>query len=402
MLHMDINKTIIQVDKAGGRSFDDVLNSNVAANVFGSVDDSSGKWVPQCGPFDLQQCEKKSLITYDAYVDRLYAKPDGMDDLPFSERRKVWKSVTDKRKEAVRSFTHPGCLGESFAPLIQLQRDKLANGKEDINHRIVPSFFRLVNVLSEMNWPFTLVFRTFGDDLHDILSEWRDFVLGCHYWKPCGPILAKMNARIEAPSFSFFPVGCVYRFMDKLFFCKGVLSIKSVLGFIEKNAGEASSMIDLLKQYCSALPGYDGVEEIVHHELSVRLQEYFGSEDSCGVGGLVDHYDYWASAAEYRSGGKVFPVCYRDNVTCGNPISCSGNAAGAATYIVFFDDNISLGDMHSIVDIRDDINGKSICDPEIEKRFCVPVNAFKAIVDVDYFVSELAKCILLQEKYFSS
>lgn len=400
VIHMDINKTIIQEDKAGGRSFDDVLNSNVAANVFGRVDDSTGKWIPLHGPYDSQEYDKDATITYDAYVDKIYSKPDGMDDLSFLERKKIWKSITDKRKEAVRNFTLSGSLGESFAHLVELQRERLKIEQVKQSHQIIPSFFHLINVLSELNWPFTLVFRTFGNDLPEILSEWKDFVMGNHACKPSGPILEKMKLKIENASYSLLPVACIYRVDQQILLCKGIYSLKGVTESIERLAADCPLRIPVVEECCRGLPGFDGVEEITYCNLSSRLMEYYGSETSCGVGGLVDHYDYWASSAECRDSGKVFPVHLRENIRVKESSSSLLDRSTISSYSVFFDDNIFWGDPHSIVDIRDERSAMSICSAEIEKMFCVPVNAFKAIVDMDYFVNELVQCILLQEQYF--
>lgn len=399
VLNMDINKTIIQTDRAGGRSFEDVLNSNAAANVYGHIDECSGKWKPMYGPFDLPVLEKGSLITYDAYIDKLFCKPDGMENLPFSERREIWKSVTEKRKKATRSFTHTGSIGESFAFLVQMQQEKLQKESAGENEFIIPSFFQLVNVLSELNWPFTLVFRTFGDDLLDILSEWKKFVLGCHTYKPRGEILAEMKRRLEkAVPCNSFSVACIYRHDDKIFLCKGVSSIKSSINSIDKGVSDSSSVLQIVENFCRKLPGFTEVEEVAHNELSVELMKYFGTEHSSDVGGLVDHYDYWASVAESRCGGKVFPVQLGKSSKNGVPTNSSSSNIEDFTYTVFFDDNIFLGQTNSIVDIRDKWSGMSVCDAEIESKYCVPVNAFKAIVDLDYFVNELSKCVLLQER----
>lgn len=399
VLHMDINKTIIQSDKAGGRSFEDVLNSNVAANVFGHIDDCSGKWKPLYGPFDLPRLEKDSVITYDAYIDKIFCKPNGMDNLPFSERREIWKSVTEKRKKATRCFTHTGSVGESFAFLVQMQQEKLQKESSGENEFIIPSFFQLVNVLSELNWPFTLVFRTFGDDLLDILSEWKKFVLGCHTYKPRGEILAEMKRRLEeaVPCYSF-PVACIYRHDNKLLLCKGVSSIKSALNSIEKDVCYSSSVRQTVENSCRMIPGFTEVVEVAYNDLSVELLKYFGTGHSSDVGGLVDHYDYWASVAESRCGGKVFPVRLGTSIKTGVSTNSSRSNISDSTYTVFFDDNIFLGETHSIVDIRDECSGVSVCDAEMESKYCVPVNAFKAIVDLDYFVNELSKCVLLQER----
>ncbi|GET91933.1 hypothetical protein, conserved [Leishmania tarentolae] len=371
VIHMDINKTIIQIDQAGDRTLDDVLNSNAAANTFGLVDPTDNRWRPlYCvtdAPVMPADTHSGHIMSYEAYIDNLYRAPPGMQDLSKVERNAVWKSVSNLRRQATGKFTFPGEAGESYASLVDLQREHLKNSD---GYCIIPAFFHMVNTLSELELRFTLIFRTFGSDLSTVLQEWRSFVLGTHVCKPSGPVLQELRENyIEPLSGSFF------RQADDVYICHGPrVSLSSYLtsGFEETNPAK-------VLEHLHQVPGCTSAYKTSFADLKDHLVEYFARSNN--IGGLVDYYPSWAQAAEHRTGGKVFPISQND----------------PNYYFVFFDDNIFIGDEHSIVDVREADGAKSIIDVEIERKYCVPVNAFKAIVDNEYFVSELCTCLGLQD-----
>ncbi|EPY26776.1 hypothetical protein AGDE_11097 [Angomonas deanei] len=186
------------------------------------------------------------------------------------------------------------------------------------------SFFHFINTLSELEWPFTLIFRTFGSDLPFILKEWKEFVTGVHDCKPRGKILEQIKANYVEPL-----TGCIYRDKESLYLCLGVC-VSAIAAKIEEGDTEEVILAKL-----RALPGCTEVRQISFHSLSRELLQYYQASNN--VGGLVDYYPCWAQAAEGRCGGKVFPV----------------QLTGADHYTVFYDDNIFIGDEKSIVDLRD-------------------------------------------------
>lgn len=374
VLHVDINKTIIQVDAAGGRTMEDVLNSNAAANVFGVVDDS-GAWQPVFGPHDPRPSsdDRRRFISYDDYVDSVYCEPPGMQDLPKAERDAVWKKVSAARRAASRQFTFTGAVGQHYAYLVEEQRKCLTYDHGSRYHSIIPSFFYMVNTLSELNWPFYLIFRTFGSDLPHVLAEWRQFVLGEHVCKPSGPLLHEMRAHYVEPR-----TGCIYRDHDSLFVCYGPSVAASSSSLPEKEGVDQATVVEALKK----TPGCEEVRHTDFQQLEKDLLEYFSHSNN--TGGLVDYYPCWAQGAERRSGGKVYPV----------PMS---GAKAASQYTVFFDDNIFIGEERSIVDLRDSETGESVCDEAKEKRYCVHANSYEAIVKPSYFLDSLCECLRLQQ-----
>lgn len=374
VLHMDINKTIIQIDAAGGRTMEDVLNSNAAANVYGFVN-SAGKWEALYGPQDtpVTDTRDREVITYDTYIDRMHRGPPGMQDLPRAERDALWKDVSGRRREMARRFTFPGEPGERFDSLVEEQRRALTVGAGPTYHSIVPSFFYLMNTLSELEWPFTLIFRTFGSDLAEVLKEWRRFVMGEHVCQPKGRVLAKLRVEYVEPL-----TGCVYRDHGRMFLCYGP-SVSAQTGapdlLLWENPTDAA-VVEALRKYSE----FTEVEMVDFKNFNRALLKYYALSNH--IGGLVDYYPCWAQAAERRYGGKIFAA----------PVS----SLDKDYFHVFFDDNIFLGDESSIVDLRDAYTGESVLGMDKERPFCVPVNAYRAIVDEQYFLDRLCERLKLQ------
>jgi hypothetical protein len=91
--------------------------------------------------------------------------------------------------ELQRTFTEPGQPGEMFSGVFRSLAERLmqpeaqrgsshlfANGQR----RILPSFFELVLHLHATRRSFTLVFRTFGTDIADVVEEINMFAAGQH------------------------------------------------------------------------------------------------------------------------------------------------------------------------------------------------------------------------------
>ncbi|RNF15131.1 putative ubiquitin ligase [Trypanosoma conorhini] len=370
VIHMDINRTIIQFDSAGGRTLEDALNGNVAANVLGRCD--GDKWVAVLGP--QEEGDRSGLITFEKYVDDLHAEPPGMQERPKSERDRMWREIAARRRAMVRVFTHAGQPGEKYMRHVEEQRRVLTATP---NHSMIPAFFQLVNTLSELNWPFTLIFRTFGNDMANVLREWRQFVFGEHVYQPRGAVLKDLKEKYVPEA-----TGCIFRAEDQLFFCLGP-DKPSVVKYPEGT--ETLPPSEVLAQL-SAMPSCKEVHQTNFQLLHDKLWEYTSASNN--IGGIVDYYPFWASGAERRSGGKVFPVAITSSSAGANSIT--------PRFYAFFDDNIFIGEEKSIVDLRDIATGKGITDAATERKYCVAVNPYMAIVNNDYFVDSLAQVIRLQ------
>lgn len=485
VVHMDINRTIIHVDPAGGKSFEDVLNSNAARMVVGitrrlggggpataaaaagegdaaaTLDASSATAGTADGPRlafeplgllpDLPRDatlaraaaqaarDGHTVMTYDDFVEEAIGNPPNLAALGSNAaRREAMKGVSNQRRALRHSFTYPGQPGAPWAALVEQQRVALTRPPKNNNTNsssssgeaantperwhITPSFFAFVNDLSLLDWPFTLIFRTFGSDLPEVLAEWTTFVRGAHDIPAKGPILAKMAA--DAGDHAV-PVGAIYRDRQGLSFCWGATAAPPP---------PAPSHEHLLgRDYLATLPSHCNARNVSYGELYAELtQAAHGA-----VVGAVDYYPYWSQHGEHRSAGKVFPVLRRSSTAAAAssttaaavlqsllttpddddpsmlPLeqftaSSSQRAEQAAhseqfaalqalpPFQVFFDDNIRTdGGPKSIVDVRDATTGLpgTIQD---EGVYCCQVEPFDAITDLAYFSKELATRMAVQ------
>jgi hypothetical protein len=363
VIHMDINRTIIQTDPAGGKTLEDVLNSNVAARVFGVIVD--GTFVVREGRFDRVSAADSSTdgVSYADYADAVVQPPPNMRTGSAEERRAIWRDVSAKRRSMLHSFTHAESVGSAFVPQVEEQRVALA---ETLAHgfHIVPSFFELVNNLSELSWPFVVIFRTFGDDLEKVLDEWNAFLDGRHLMRPRGPILEGMRGGVPQ-------CGALFR-------CeKGIAISWNRNRAVPPPPAGVDSQALRPEEYLRTVPGVSNVHPISYHELYEELMSK--SRAGGNVLGLIDYYHYWSQHAEHRSAGKCFPV----------------DASPNAPFQVFFDDNIFIGDPSSIVDMRDAETGSPM-RLDREEVYCCHVLPFFAITEPDYFWNETLERVIAQ------
>lgn len=102
-------------------------------------------------------------------------------------------TLTSKKEQTriKRAFTQKGNSGHQFFPFQQVMNEALriepavAASNElhylkDGYYHIIPSFFRLVEYLAEMNTEFNILFRTFGVDIENVCSEFNLFCTGGH------------------------------------------------------------------------------------------------------------------------------------------------------------------------------------------------------------------------------
>lgn len=352
LLHFDINRTIIQVDPAGGKSLVDILNNNIATESLGRVVD--GAWKIVRGPADAADAaEARELVSYDDFVDSQFPKPEGMDRMAPQDARALWADVSEKRRYLKKVFTAPGQPGEAFRPLVDRQLAQLRlPGAPDAYYHIIPAFFRTVNDLVDADVNFNIVFRTFGVDLVTVLDDWRRFASGQHVY-PCSERVKKRFGGIDPIT------AALYRDSSGMFCTAGAARAAPL--------APTSSIVPTL-EYLTALPGYGDTRTASHDDLLALVQKG-------GVLGLVDFYPWWAAHGESASAGKVFPVHV---------------APSADTpYQVFFDDNAFPGDEHSIVDLRSVESGAAITDPVLHELYTHKVRPLQAVTSDDYFLAVL-------------
>eukprot|EP01065_Artemidia_motanka_P011848 TRINITY_DN16465_c0_g1_i2.p2 TRINITY_DN16465_c0_g1~~TRINITY_DN16465_c0_g1_i2.p2 ORF type:complete len:357 (+),score=95.69 TRINITY_DN16465_c0_g1_i2:63-1073(+) len=270
VLHFDINKTIIMCDPVKGVGCDRMVNSILSECCWGKWEEGGDKlkaaasWKFEAGPTSEPQ---PGLTTYADLLEEIL---------------KVDKAT---RVSLKTSFTDPGNPGEqlrgAYADLykqLELPESvKLPFVPAAVGPRhcfIVPSFLEMVKRLHADGRDFRVVFRTFGVDLPEVLTEWNAFCNGEH---PCHEVPASMKQRaVETPS----GTGEWYR--D---------AAATHLALCVNRSG---------KSLCTMVHGYA--------ECAAALKERLFGEAPTYTLALRDHYGHWRDQDESSEAGKTLPV----------------------------------------------------------------------------------------------
>lgn len=194
-LHFDVNKTIIFVDPAGGKSVEDMVNSSLASCAFGKLTkvESQGEQPKYSWKIVSKEptivAPEKGLVSFADFIE-IYAHPDPKhsDTVPVQERAKINKEHKKLRDQAKGSFTSKGKLGEDFGIWREkfLKRLELKKPTEKQKHVfLLPCFFNLFIELKKRNWDnYTIIIRTFGTDIKEVQEEFNEFCEGKHHDYP--------------------------------------------------------------------------------------------------------------------------------------------------------------------------------------------------------------------------
>jgi hypothetical protein len=194
IIHFDVNKTIIFVDPAGGKSTEDLVNGSLAQYFYGNIlenpknpikgeDWGLFKWEPVTDK-PLVDSPDPKLVSYVFYLDQvLYPDLHFDSSVSHSERLKLTTQLKAKRDYAKNKFTSPGFPGEHLVEFYDLFLKKLSSKSIDGKKKYVfllPSFFYTLIELTKRNLNWTYVIRTFGSDIDDIAQEIDSFCNGTH------------------------------------------------------------------------------------------------------------------------------------------------------------------------------------------------------------------------------
>lgn len=456
LIHMDVNRTIVMVDPAGQKTIHDILNTNVAAVVHGIANvvndakagpDAWKKTWKAIPPGDRRfrypslasaleatasctahvpkeptsttggneaanggaSCvvfnglEFPRVMSYDNYVDLvLHPEPAHMRGLGVKEAEQLWKQVSKARRQDKAVFTEAGQPGETFRTLLDEQvrgmtRPRLTGSSrgsaEEPLWFIIPAFHELLSVLSELEWPVTIAFRTFGSDMPEIRVAFLDWLLerDPSLPKPRGPLLKALRQDVEqrlqaagksatdtmtaAEWDAWFPVAEIYRNAQGMYV--------NWKGFPVRVPPPASGPPPPVAPTAEDFEEAGGVMDEVQFLAQLFLRSGLISAEAStspllqpklSVMGVRDYYPWWASHSERGIAGKVFPVVvptveppsamaplYRsssnvfatDGAETGASIApTTATAAVESISQVFYDDNIRFSSERNIIDLR--------------------------------------------------
>jgi len=118
------------------------------------------------------------------YVEKKFPKKVESNGTEFNKKRK------EKVRAITNNFVEIGQPGAMFKPIFDemlnklklpehaiksLEDTELAPLLKNSRYSAIPSFFKLVQKLKEDKRDFVIVFRSFGSDLKDILTEFNAY-----------------------------------------------------------------------------------------------------------------------------------------------------------------------------------------------------------------------------------
>ncbi|GMF67523.1 unnamed protein product [Phytophthora fragariaefolia] len=396
VLHLDLNRTVLMSDAAGGRSMENTVDYLLSECSWGVVRASEWRCVSSAASVapPAETPDAAALVTYKQFVDDAHpfqsvAAGGDVDAVKAANR------AAKKRRTALQSaFTGgehaPGCrVRGSFEHVMRLlhfpegqQRDaakklaaampacRLREAWSEGRYYLLPSFLQLLSHVAapRSGLDVKLVFRTFGDDIGDVARELDLLADGRH---PAGlPALPdKFRLRLEP---SARRVATFYRDgfgADGTALAVGTLN---KVPFSAKHAEEGAAAPDNF--YAAAEPGVDVVRgfDAIQKTLDAMLEE-------ASTLALRDYWEWWSAHAEDGQYGKLLLIDQE-------------KAEKDGDVVVFLDDHIEAHHAH-IVDVRDTRSGAPIDFEKSRGKYLQRVEPFAAITDPNYFTALFDKYV---------
>lgn len=338
ILHFDVNKTMIMMDPVQGKDVSNVVNDIMAEKVYGVVEQDSKEWKWNGKP--LNTAAEAQEVSFANYLRAKYPNVGTPQEMKEGKRlRKLYRAT----------FTHEGNPGAA----LRSDFDRLV---ECLNtHIIVPSFFDLILSLEQEKRSYSLILRTFGQDVQLIASEFNAFCQGKHPSYPNVRLDGSIPGSIDRQIDLTHPEGC------------GTFHRAT-------SDGSASLILGTLEQH-EDLNMYTNMYEIIqgYDAIYTRLEQVRKTRASIA---LRDYYPYWWSKHEASEAGKLLLL----------------NRSDHETHVVFFDDNILDHDAH-IVDARDAFTGEIIPFEQTKGIHLLRVEPLDAIQSESYFRKLLKRIV---------
>jgi len=329
-LHFDVNETIMLGDPAGGDTYEESLNKTLAKVAFVRPSDTAGRF----GKWEWHDGSPLDPAARTAGMPPPPLLPDAWD--PPAGCAAFYKVPSLKSAHA-KSFAYAGSPGSIYAAEHEALREALRWPAdvprdprlctEDGYYTILPAFFHTLSSLHAGERPYSVVIRTFGEDLGRVAEALEAFAGGDHpLWRGQRfPALVLPASRIWRGRYTAggrFTLQLVS--LDEARDCDAAQA---------RQAGGGSA---------------DGADD--EHRVAATLQGG-GGGDSGGDSGasaapphhmsaVQDDYCTWRDAGYSPAAGK--PLW----------LTLSDEASAAPSSPIFFDDNIHNDANDSIVAVR--------------------------------------------------
>lgn len=242
----------------------------------------------------------------------------------------------------------------------------LKKNLHDDHISIIPSFFKAMVFLKNSKIEYSIIFKTFGNDLPLIIKEFNYFIKGDHplYSGKYGTKELKFPQKNEEEFYlmSDEHLGRYFRKsknLDETVLLRGNhIKEKTLEKALEKKAQKKLEILDTF-------------EKIYHHKIHC-LKDNFAL-------GLRDDYNFikpHLNKGSHHGTGKLFLV----------------NSKDKDLHEIFFDDNLGEGSKN-MVDIWDIGRKERIPIDKCWGKYLVPVDTIQAMLDEDYFINLIKNII---------
>lgn len=336
VLHFDVNQTMVLNDSVKKQSVADVVNNLLAEEAWGitsrgETDEASSVWKVMG---ELVECllldRPENTLTYAEWLNKQH---------PGKDNKKL-------REQRAGVFTEKGQPGESLREIFDLLC-QLAMPEEDPQTRalcVLPAFYHFLVDLWSLNRVFSVVFRSFGEDLPNVVKDFNSF---CEGEKEGFPDV-RFNGTKEGPDLRIYAMNTGSWFRsdnDYVGIVWGSTDLeKELVGYFKETkeppiAGEggAGSLSDFVNKQnakseggCSKISCTTGLMECCK-ELHWRTSRPVGMA-------LREYFPLWHKQGRHGRYAKMLIVSRFDETR----------------HDIFFDDNIEEeGDHAGIVDTVD-------------------------------------------------
>jgi hypothetical protein len=198
ILHIDINKTIMLGDSNQSQSLESSLLTLLCEYPLGIIDKNTKEWTLIKKDLNNKKYNE-GLISYMDYLRIKYPQKTANEIQDNQTRIKYNLNVNKIKRELAEKFIDKGSPGEllknQINQIIESLKipdnilEKMNRGyyskkqKELYNNgyiQILKSFFNSMIQLTKSERHFSIIFRSFGDDIESITSEFNEFCKGKH------------------------------------------------------------------------------------------------------------------------------------------------------------------------------------------------------------------------------
>ena len=396
ILNFDINKTLILGDKIQSQSLESSLLALICEEPIGIIDENKNEWI-RVEDNLFKENPNDELYSYSEFLRKKLPKKN-QNEIPDKETRvKYNNDIKKKRRELTDKFTDKNSPGEYFHNNINqiLENLKISEElKNDINNGKYPecfkeiysngyffifkSFFKSIIKLKEKNRDFSIIFRSFGGDILDLINEFNEFCKGNH------PTYNKKEN------------------MEKVYFdgthnSKNYLLTKSQYGIIYRYSKELKDIFLVIGTTNKIEPKPNNIYEAYKNEIKdnnviiieggMNIYNYLIEKFTLGnfnSFAIHDDYKIWNEHDELKEYSKPFLI----------------NPYNRKIHQIFFDDNITYK-KKSIIDCRNIITGENISDDLIKNKYLIKSN-IGILVDDYYFYNKICNAEKKREKDFEN